>query len=67
MYFRRSLILQPIFFEILDDFSIKTYQGLQLNQGGQMNIKCFKNFEQKYIKSEKNPDFGLNLAKNGLS
>ena len=37
-------------------------QGLQLNQGGQMNIKCFKNFEQKYIKSEKNLNFDLNLA-----
>ena len=32
-----------------------------------MNIKCFENFEQKYIKSEKNLNFGLNLAKNGLS
>ena len=32
-----------------------------------MNIKFFKNFEQKYVKSEKNLNFGLNLAKNGLS
>ena len=41
--------------------------GVQLNQGGQLDIKCFKNCEQKEIKTLKNLDFCPEVARNGLS
>ena len=49
MYFRKSLILQRIFVRFQDDFLIKTYQRLQLNQRGRLNTKLLKtsqNFSQ---------------------
>ena len=41
--------------------------GASVKSGVPIEHKFFKNFEQKYVKSEKNLNFGLNLAENGLS
>ena len=60
MYFRKSLILQRIFLPFQDDFEIKTFQGLQLNQGRRLHIKFLLIFEQKLTESGKNLNFDQN-------
>ena len=66
MYFRKSLILQGILSTILR-FLNQNISGASVKSGGQLNKKYFKHLVQKWTKSEKNFNFDLNLAKNGLS
>ena len=57
MYFRKSLILYLIFSPISQSFVNQNISWGSVKSGGPLNIQRFKNFEQKWTKSEKKTQF----------